>query len=180
MKPISSEITGLQRRVETPQRQTGLQHGETGVVGRKMSPRIPAADVDTALQFLTQFAKRAMRGEDFDQGFIQMARGEIEKLDGRCDWRAAADYLNAMIYSYSKPGDDPATIKTLASEFMTVLDGYPTWAVVRAMRWWQSDENKFSHIRPRHGDITAKCKDLTAAVRVSGAQIEKIMQREDV
>ncbi len=126
-------------------------------------------------QSLMLFAKRALKGHrNFDSQEIERVKYDIARIDGRCDWSVAHVYISEMIDSYARPGVDPEIIKVRAREFMTALDEYPTWAVIRSIRWWRSHENKWRMKHPQHGDISSICHEMTAPIRVSLMQIERL------
>lgn len=177
MKQIGSAITGFQNQAPAQRNSTGSQPGETGAAPSQttVAPRTPPEQVDRALPFLRQFALRALKGDTTIDPNVE--RG-LALLEGSCDWNLAHAHLIEILDAYAKPGVSQEVLEIRARDFMAELDRYPTWAVVRAFRWWKSDQNQYRYRAPLPGDLTEHAHKLVEPVRVARGQLDKILSRQ--
>lgn len=62
--------------------------------------------------------------------------------------------------------DVPQVVREMeAEDWAVALEGYPQWAIERAVRWWKGAENPDRKRRPMEGDIAAKCHEYLDGVR---------------
>jgi len=55
--------------------------------------------------------------------------------------------------------DTPQAVREMeARDWEYALNGFPQWAIERAVRWWKSDANADRRKRPLEGDIVARCR----------------------
>ena len=64
--------------------------------------------------------------------------------------------------------DVPQGVKMIeAEDWLDAIEGYPQWAVTKAVRWWKSAENDKRRVRPLEGDIVARIKVEMDAIRAA-------------
>ena len=90
--------------------------------------------------------------------------------------------IAALLVPYYEK-DTPQAIRNMeAEDWAAELGNHPQWAVERAVRWWKSEANPDRRKRPLEGDISARCKRETdavrAATRVLGNPVSPIPQQE--
>ena len=89
--------------------------------------------------------------------------------------------IAALLVPYYEK-DTPQGVRNMEAEDWAVeLGNHPQWAVERAVRWWKSEANPDRRKRPLEGDISARCKRETdavrAATRVLGSPVAPIPQQ---
>jgi len=89
--------------------------------------------------------------------------------------------IAALLVPYYEK-DTPQGVRNIEAEDWAVELGiHPKWAVEKAVRWWKSEANPDRRKRPLEGDIAARCKRETdavrAATRVLGAPVRHIPQQ---
>lgn len=90
--------------------------------------------------------------------------------------------IAALLVPYYEK-DTPQGVRNIEAEDWAVeLGSHPKWAVEKAVRWWKSEANPDRRKRPLEGDIAARCKRETdavrAATRVLGSPVKPIPQPE--
>ena len=90
--------------------------------------------------------------------------------------------IAALLVPYYEK-DTPQAIRNMeAEDWAAELGNHPQWAVESAVRWWKSEANPDRRKRPMEGDIAARCKRETdavrAATRVLGSPVKPIPQQE--
>lgn len=106
----------------------------------------------------------------------QAARDEVEASLPRLTTPAQSDWLMARIAALLHPyyeKDVPQGVRMMEAEDWAVeLDGYPRWAVEKAVRWWKSGDNPKRQKRPLEGDISARCRKEMDAVLAAQKYLE--------
>lgn len=75
--------------------------------------------------------------------------------------------IAALLLPYYEK-DTPQGVRNMeAEDWAAELGIYPQWSVERAVRWWKSEANPERRKRPLEGDIAARCKRETDAVRAT-------------
>ena len=75
--------------------------------------------------------------------------------------------IAALLVPYYEK-DTPQAIRNMeAEDWAAELGNHPQWVVERAVRWWKSEANPDRRKRPLEGDISARCKRETDAVRAA-------------
>ena len=143
-----------------------------GVSSRTVSPQITAAEKVEAMSSLTRFTKLALEGSTNLN--LDRANMLLSTLDGNCDWNRAAPHLSEFIDAYSQREVSADVIAIRGNDFMRELNGYPTWAVLDAFRWYKSKENKYRHAQPKPGDIAEQCHKATDTLRAASLMIARI------
>lgn len=159
MKPISSAI------ITTPRGQhskAGMQHGEHGLATHASSQQIASseAEVECALERLTHLLHSRSGSQQ-----------EVNALADALSQPAPKNWLLARIAALLSPyyeKDVPQGVKMIeAEDWLDAIEGYPQWAVTKAVRWWKSAENDKRRVRPLEGDIVARIKVEMDAIRAA-------------
>jgi len=157
--------------------QAGLPLGNRGAPEQSnIAPKISATELDEAKEFLRLFAQRAFKGEtNLD---LARAKKTLALVEGGCDWNKAGDHLGEMIDAYARNDTSETFLTIRANDFMRDLDQYPTWAVIRSIRWWKGHENEFRFRSPFPGDLVERCRLETTFQRVARTQLTKLSSKK--
>lgn len=63
--------------------------------------------------------------------------------------------------------------KSIGADYDHELAEFPAWAIVKARRWWLSNENEYRHRKPMPGDLSARCRVEVAVLRIASQRIER-------
>lgn len=182
MKQIGSEISGLPSQGEMPPSAIGSPHGETGVArtSSAAAPPITPTDLAKANASLRQFAVLALKGQAHtDPKMLADVIDHLAAVEGSCNWKKAETDLLEMIDGYARPGVTNEIIASRAKGFMIELTPFPTWAVIRAIRWWKSVENTYRYRAPLPGDIAERCIADTEAARVARTMLNRALAKPE-
>lgn len=72
-----------------------------------------------------------------------------------------------MLDSYFEKETPQSIRQMVAEDWAVALDGFPQWAIEKAVRWWKSADNDRRGKRPIEGDIQARCRVEMGAVEAA-------------
>lgn len=110
--------------------------------------------VDQAMQWLTHLHKLPQS----DLPEITEVEATVSALSKPCNPTWCMARVAALLSPYYDKDTPPAVRKMEAEDWLEELQGYPQWAIERAVRWWKSSDNADRRKKPLEGDIAARCK----------------------
>lgn len=124
------------------------------------------AELDSVLAWLTH----SLRSQNVDHGMLGAAVAPLSKP-------ADPVWIMARVASLLDPYFDKGTPQAIreieAEDWADALAEFPKWAIQRACRWWKSDANGDRRKRPLEGDIAARCKFETQALRAARIHMQR-------
>lgn len=66
----------------------------------------------------------------------------------------------------------PNFAKSIGADYDYELAEFPAWAIVKARRWWLSNENEYRHRKPLPGDLSERCRREIAVVNMARQRVE--------
>lgn len=79
----------------------------------------------------------------------------------------------ALLSQYYAADLPQSVVATMASDWEAALMEYPEWAIVKAVRWWKSQDNPDRKRKPLEGDIAARANAEMSLVRVAERALRK-------
>lgn len=111
----------------------------------------------------------------------QPERNEVASLAAALSAPANPVWILARVAALLNPyyeKDTPQAVREmLAEDWIAALIGQPEWAITAAVRWWKGPDNPDRRKAPIEGDIAARVRIETDAVRASKIRVEAFDRR---
>lgn len=85
-----------------------------------------------------------------------MVVSAVERLSRPAETAWVMARIASLLDPYFDKGTPQSIREMEAEDWAEALDGFPQWAIQRAVRWWKSSDNPNRRKRPLEGDIVAR------------------------